>query len=54
MNVDRTPTAVLATLTLGVATYPTPPSDLTNDDIVPTVEATAVAAAATGSDGLKI
>ena len=38
---------MLATLTLGVAAYPTPPSDITNDDIVPAVETTAVAAAAT-------
>ena len=47
VDVDPTPTAVLATLTLGVAAYPTPPSDITNDDIVPAVETTAVAAAAT-------
>ena len=47
VDVDPTPTAVFATLTLGASTYPTPPSDMVKDDIVPAVETTAVAAAAT-------
>ena len=38
---------MFATLTLGASTYPTPPSDMVKDDIVPAVETTAVAAAAT-------